>query len=127
MPDRRDATVEAAMKIAQRQARDIAKQQKLDAGDVQPEARNYDFAPLPETVRKSITSRIVMGQYDADGLLQGKEKYKQPLLNQIARGVLMNGTYIRSDGDRFVRKVQSLLPAIQAQRSQQKGRPQQQK
>ena len=117
--EERAATEDDASDIARAQADRVASQRKSGG----KEARNYHFAPVSEGVRKSILDRLAAGVYDKDGLLQGKEKFKQPLLNQVARGTMMNSTYLKADGDRFVRKVQSLLPAMQ--RPQQK--PQQAK
>ncbi|KAK4550132.1 hypothetical protein LTR36_003099 [Oleoguttula mirabilis] len=76
------------------------------------------FEPLPESVRKSLVDKMVNGVYDTDGLLEGKQKHKQPILNEIARLTLRNGTYLSKDSDRLLRKVQSLLPAMQATRQQ---------
>lgn len=110
------ATEEHAKAIAERRASNYAKQQSLSSDEAQPEAKNYHFAPVPESTRKGIIDRFGKGVYDPDGLLQGKQKYKnQPLLDQLARQTLKNSTYMTSDGDRFLRKVQSLLPRAEAQ------------
>lgn len=73
------------------------------------------FRPLPKAVRANIVDRVVKGVYDAEGRLDGK--HKQPVLNEIAKMTMKNGTYLIADGDRFLRKVQSLLPALQTQKS----------
>ena len=88
--------------------------------------KTYEFAPVAEGARKSIVDKLARGVYDPEGLLQGTQKYKsQPLLNQLAQQALKNGTYVSSDGDRFLRKVQSLLPRdVQTQKG---AKPQQAK
>lgn len=119
------ATEEFARKIAERRAKNFAKQQKLSSDEAQPEPRDFHFAPVPEGERKSIIDMLGRGTYDVEGLLDGKQKYRQPLLNELAKGTMMNGTYMKSDGDRFLRKVQSLLPAMQNAQQQRQGKPQQ--
>ncbi|KAK5120360.1 hypothetical protein LTR85_006299 [Meristemomyces frigidus] len=84
------------------------------------------FEPLPEAVRKSLVGKMVNGVYDKDGLLQGKQKHRQPLLNEVARITMRNGTYLGKDGDRLLKKVQSLLPAMQTAQQQRGGQQRQQ-
>jgi len=67
------------------------------------------FAPLPEGVRKSLVDKMVRGVYDSEAVLGG-EKYKQPVLNTVARMSMMNGTYLGIDAERLLQKVRSLLP-----------------
>ena len=104
-----------AKRIAERLAQNFAQQQKLDAGEVQPEARNYTFGSLPQTVKERLIGTIVKGEYDKDGLLQGNMKHKQPVLNEIQRVTMMNGTYLQ-EGNRLLKKVQSLLPTLPSAR-----------
>lgn len=116
--EEKDAVVAAAKEIAERRGRIIAKRKGMD----EPlEPMNYEFAPLPEEVRKATMDKMVRGKYDEDGLLAGNSKYpKQPVLDGIARMTLKNGTYLSSDGERFLKKVHSLLPSQAAQQGQQK-------
>lgn len=66
---------------------------------------------ISEERRKSIVDRFVKGEYDAEKVLNG-ENYKQTTLNEIAKQTMRNGTYLPSDGQRVLKKVQSLLPAV---------------
>ena len=121
------AVEEEAKHIAESLARNIARQRKLNADDVQPTPTEHAFASVPQSVRESMMKKLVQGTYDADGFLQGKEKYKQPVLNEIAKMTLKNGTYLIPDGERLLRKVRSLLPSVQASQQQQKAGQQNQK
>ena len=121
------AVEEEAKYIAESLARNIARQRKLNADDVQPTPGEHAFASVPQSVRESMMKKLVQGTYDADGFLQGKEKYKQPVLNEIAKMTLKNGTYLIPDGERLLRKVRSLLPSVQASQQQQKAGQQNQK
>ncbi|GAB7363543.1 hypothetical protein MBLNU230_g3810t1 [Neophaeotheca triangularis] len=116
--EEKDAVIAAAREIAERRGRIIAKRK----GEDEPlEPINFDFAPLPEAVREATVDKMVKGKYDEEGLLSGKSKYpKQPVLDGIARMTLKNGTYLSDDGERFLKKVQSLLPSQAAQQAQQK-------
>lgn len=118
--EEKNATEDHASDIARAQANRIAGQRK----DGSREARNYHFAPVSDGIRKSLIDRMAAGVYDRDDLLRGKEKYRQPLLNQIARETMMNSTYMKADGDRFALKVQTLLPAMQTQKPQQRAQQQ---
>lgn len=120
------STEEFARTIAEKRAQGVAKQGKQASGEAQPGAKGYQFTPVSEKIRSSIVDQLARGVYDPDGLLQGAQKYKsQPLLNQLAQQSLKNSTYTTKDGDRFLRKVQSLLPRADAQAA--KRRPQQAK
>lgn len=66
-----------------------------------------------EKAVQEIVSRMVVGKYDADALLNGQDKYKQPLLNDIARALTKNPTYLAADANRVLEKVRGLLPATQ--------------
>ena len=88
-------------------------------------SKDEGASSLPETVRDFLLTSLVRGKYDPDGLLSGQEKYKQPVLNDIARMTMKNGTYLAEDGDRFLRKVRSLFPAAQPSKAQQKLPPKQ--
>ena len=50
-----------------------------------------------------------------------QQVYKQPVLHEVAKMALKNGTYLAQDRDRLLRKVQSLLPATAAQQAQRRG------
>lgn len=113
------AVEENAKQIAERMTKNYVRSKKLSQDEVQPSPLSHGFAPVPENVRKAMVERLVAGKYDTDGTLQGKEKHKQPVLNEIAKMAMKNGTFLGSDGDRFLRKVQSLLPAVQS--GQQRG------
>lgn len=111
------AVQEAAKKLAEKRARQYARRKGLSSDEVQPQPINYEFAPIPEAVQKKLIDSMVAGKYDADGLLQqGKEKHKQPVLNEIAKMTMKNGTYLGAESDRFLWKVRSLLPAATATR-----------
>jgi hypothetical protein len=69
------------------------------------------LGPLQARCRKAFVNRTILGKYDPKKLLAGKKVYPDWTLVRVARGLLMNGTYVGDDGDRFRRKVQSLLPA----------------
>ena len=120
------ATNDFARKRTGQQASNQARRKGSAPGETRPAPPKSYFAPVPEGVRKSITDVMVKGVYDPEGVLEGKQKYKNPLLNDLARSTLMNSTYMKSDGDRFLRKVQSLLPATPNAQQQRAGRPQQQ-
>jgi len=80
------------------------------------------FRPLPKSVRNSLVQSVVKGVYDSEGILNGgAQKHKQPVLNEIAKMTMMNGTYLSGDGERFLRKVQSLLPAAVQAGQQRRG------
>lgn len=81
------------------------------------------FKRIPEGVRRSLISKLALGEHDPDGLLQGKEKYKQDVLNHVAKATLMNSTYLAKDSERFLKKVRSLLPASANARQAQKSKP----
>lgn len=114
------------------QERAAKDQERVDKG-LPPFQPTY-FQPLPESVRKNIVDHLVRGTYDAKGLLAGKQNHKQPVLNEVERGLMRNGTYLQSDSSRLMQKVRSLLPAAAPaaksgatqQRSTQPSKPQQQ-
>ena len=123
----RDAVNEACRLITGRGDK-MTDQERAAKG---PDEDHPFFRPLPESVRKGLVQSLVNGVYDPEGLLAGKEKHKQPVLNEITRMTMKNGTYLTSDSDRVLKKVRSLLPAMQAapqrrgsaqQRQQQQGR-----
>lgn len=118
--DEKKAVIDECRRITGRGAR-MTDQERAAKG---PDDHPY-FDPLPETVRKSLVGKMVNGVYDKDGLFEGKQKYRQPLLNEVARLTMRNGTYLGQDSERLLKKVQSLLPAMQATQ-QQRGGPRQQ-
>lgn len=72
------------------------------------------FKPLPETTQQSIINRMVLGKYDEQGLLSGKQVHRQPLLNSVARELLRNSTYLAKDSEKLLSKLRGLLPAAAA-------------
>lgn len=72
------------------------------------------FVPLQERERQKMLDRFVLGKYDPQGLMRGERPHKQAVLNEVAKGVLRNGTYLGRDGERFLQKVRSLIPAATA-------------
>lgn len=60
--------------------------------------------------KEHIVNKLVRGQYDRRDLLGGKKFAKQPVLNDVARMMLLNGSYLASDGRKLLGKVRSLLP-----------------
>lgn len=80
---------------------------------------------LEEADRKILAAKLIAGKYDEQGILAGKQVYKQAILNELAKKTMINDTYLKQDGERLLKKVQSLLPAAQTARiaSAQKARP----
>ena len=115
------AVEEEAKRIAQRRAESIAKQKKLTQDDVKPTAKNYRFQPVPAGVQKTMVNKLVAGKHDMKKLLQGEQYYKQPVLNDVARMALMNGSYLKQDRNRLLKKVQNLLPATRTSQQQTGG------
>ncbi|KAM0722264.1 hypothetical protein Q7P37_001705 [Cladosporium fusiforme] len=72
------------------------------------------FKPLPKTAQQDIINRMVLGKYDEQGLMSGKEVYKQPLLNTVARELLRNPTYLSKDSEKLLSKLKGLVPAAAA-------------
>lgn len=66
---------------------------------------------LSQAESEALTKVLVGGQYDNEGLLNGKKIHEVEILNVIKRQTMMNGTYLGKDGDRLVKKVERLLPA----------------
>jgi hypothetical protein len=64
----------------------------------------HTFAPLPERVRQKLVRLQVAGRYPTT------EFQDRPLLNNISKLALRNDTYLSDDRQRFIKKVQSLLP-----------------
>lgn len=89
---------------------------------MKPDDPSPYFKPVGEAVKKSVLDKMVNGVYDAEGILQGKGKYKQPVLNNIAVVMAKNGTYLNKDAERVLRKVRGLLPAVAPARAQQVAR-----
>lgn len=107
-----------AKRIAERWASNVARWKKVSANDVQPSPRGHTLAPVPEGIRTKILDTLVTGKYDPDEVFErGEQKYKQPVLNTIAKTILKNGSYLSQDAERLLKKVQSLLPAAQPQRA----------
>lgn len=120
-PEEKQAVINECRRITGRGAK-MTDQQRAAKG---PDDHPY-FTPLPEHARKMLVDKMVNGVYDGEGLLSGAQKHKQPVLNEIARVTMKNGTYLGSDGDRLLKKVRSLLPAMQATQQQRGGQRQEQ-
>ncbi|KAK5113058.1 hypothetical protein LTR62_003637 [Meristemomyces frigidus] len=88
---------------------------KLPKRNRRPDKPDAYFQPLPDTVKTMMMDKMVNGVYDEEDILGGAQKYKQPVLNTLAKLSLLNSTYLSSDSDRFLKKVRSLLPAQTAQ------------
>lgn len=76
---------------------------------------------LTQSGKRKVVQTLVAGRHDPMGVLKGEDKFKQAALNEIVRKTTMNGTYLRSDGERFLEKVTSLLPAVTAARTAKKA------
>ncbi|KAK3072619.1 hypothetical protein LTR53_006483 [Teratosphaeriaceae sp. CCFEE 6253] len=111
-----------------RGAKDTGDTPKQAPRDGKPKAEpRAPFAPLPPGVQASLINAMVKGLYDTDGVLgtgitteAGEErmpKYKQPVLNSVARQVRLNGSFASADAERIVQKVRSLLPVGVAPRA----------
>jgi len=72
------------------------------------------FRPLPETVQQGIINRMVLGKYDEQGLLSGKQVHRQPQLNTVAQELLKNSTYLAKDSEKLISKLRGLLPSAAA-------------
>ncbi|EMC95077.1 hypothetical protein BAUCODRAFT_149103 [Baudoinia panamericana UAMH 10762] len=95
---------------------------KLDFADTNsPHWPSTHFAPLPVNVRSALVDKMVKGRYDEDGLLRGKSKHKQAILNDIAKIGLKNATYSGGDLERVLKKVRSLLPVTASSGAQTRG------
>lgn len=82
------------------------KLQKTEKSAAEMKPRNK-FAPLSEASQKVMLDKLVRGKY---GDMKATP-YKHDILNHVARSTLQNGTYLSEDGNKFLKKVQSLLPA----------------
>ena len=72
------------------------------------------FRPLPESVQQGIVNRMVLGKYDEQGLLSGKQVHRQPQLNTVAAELLKNSTYLAKDAEKMMSKLRGLLPTAAA-------------
>lgn len=80
------------------------------------------FKPLEQKTQDALLDRLVRGRYgDVNAA-----PHKNDVLNHIERSTLLNTSYLQSDGQKFLRKVSSLLPSQAAARPGGKagGRPQ---
>lgn len=69
-----------------------------------------EFRPLPDAVQQGIINRMVLGKYDEQGLLSGKQVHRQPQLNTVAQELLKNSTYLAKDSEKLLSKLRGLLP-----------------
>ncbi|KAF2218048.1 hypothetical protein CERZMDRAFT_80668 [Cercospora zeae-maydis SCOH1-5] len=67
--------------------------------------------------RTTLAAKLIAGKYDDQGVLAGEQVYKQAIVNELAKKTMINSTYLKQDGERFLKKVQSLLPAAQPARA----------
>ena len=104
----RDAVHEECRRITGR-GRNMTDQERASKG---ADDQHPYFRPLSSNVKSSLIGSMVKGVYDKDGLLRGQAKHKQPILNEIQRITMRNGTYASKDGERVLAKVRSLLPAM---------------
>lgn len=82
------------------------------------------FYPLPQTAQQDIINRMVLGKYDEQGLLSGKQVHKQqPLLDSIAKELLRNPTYVAKDSDKLLSKLKGLIPSAAALAAASKKKP----
>jgi hypothetical protein len=56
----------------------------------------------------------VLGKYDEQGLLSGKQVHRQPQLNTVAQELLKNSTYLAKDSEKLIGKLRGLLPSAAA-------------
>ena len=88
---------------------------KSDILKVRKQARKLaQFRPLPESVQQGIINRMVLGKYDEQGLLSGKQVHRQPQLNTVAQELLKNPTYLAKDQEKLISKLRGLLPSAAA-------------
>jgi hypothetical protein len=88
---------------------------KSDILQIRKQARKLAaFRPLPETVQQEIINRMVLGKYDEQGLLSGKQVHRQPQLNTVAQELLKNSTYLAKDSEKLISKLRGLLPSAAA-------------
>ena len=88
---------------------------KSDILKVRKQARKLaQFRPLPESVQQGIINRMVLGKYDEQGLLSGKQVHRQPQLNTVAQELLKNSTYLAKDQEKLISKLRGLLPSAAA-------------
>lgn len=74
--------------------------------------RQQKWAFLDEKLRNLIVKDFVKGTYDQRGVLKAFER--QPVLSDVARLTLLNGSYLARDAARVLGKVRSLLPEVPA-------------
>lgn len=75
------------------------------------EQKTPAFIPLPQTTQSGMINRMVLGKYDEQGLLSGKQVHRQPLLNSVASELLKNSTYLAKDSEKLLSKLRGILPA----------------
>jgi len=90
-----------------RQGHVVSLESKHEMRTINKVGNKTQWAPLPAPFGTTLVDRMVRGQY-AD---LGAKPHAQQVLNHIGMNTSRNGTYLAKDGDRFLKKVQSLLPA----------------
>jgi hypothetical protein len=86
--------------------------------------RKSAIRPLPRVAKRNIINRMVLGKYDKQGLLSGKEVHrKYPLMNSIDAELFKNPTYLTKDAQQFRAKLVGLLPAVPIPTTASKKKP----
>ncbi|GAB7341542.1 hypothetical protein MBLNU457_7756t1 [Dothideomycetes sp. NU457] len=77
-----------------------------ERNEINKDQNKTKWAALPKQFGTTLVDRMVRGQY-AD--IHAKPHAQQEL-NHVGMNMIRNGTYLAKDGERFLKKVQSLLP-----------------
>jgi hypothetical protein len=86
--------------------------------------RKSAIRPLPRVAKRNIINRMVLGKYDKQGLLSGKEVHrKYPLMNSIDAELLKNPTYLTKDARQFRAKLVGLIPEVAIPTTASKKKP----
>jgi len=89
-----------------------------ERSEINKDQNKTQWARLPEQFGTTLVDRMVRGQY-AD---MTAKPHQQHVLNHVGMSTIRNGTYLAKDGERFLKKVQSLLPKESADRPAQRAR-----
>ncbi|KAK4498711.1 hypothetical protein PRZ48_009221 [Zasmidium cellare] len=81
------------------------------APDAQP--RRMYAKDMNKRFKEHIVKKLVKGSYDSNRV-SGKTFPAQPVLGDVARMTILNGSYLKGDTKKVLRKVRSLLPAAVA-------------
>ncbi|QIW95417.1 hypothetical protein AMS68_000935 [Peltaster fructicola] len=91
--------------------RSSSKTRRLEVEEIKSDASKRKDTPIKHA-QQLVISKLVAGQHDGNDLFHGKDRYKQSTLNEVARAMTLNPSYLSQDTARFVNKVRALLPAI---------------